>query len=245
MSDKPTERERFSTEVLRAETSILNLIQDHPKVVADSPFLAVRTGLIAKLLCLNEIYIKIVDVPGSILELGSWFGQSSVIFENLRAIHEPFNRTRDILSVDTFDGYAEAGGLEISEDEIAKYNTGAAWLTALEEIQGAHHAINTKATGRSPFRNIVGNILDDDFWSSNDLTSPIALCYFDIATYDTTRAMLQAVLPMMSSGGIVLLDDFGSSYVGVLKALREENIFQRFEVKHCKYFPSKLYLRVE
>ena len=40
-----------------------------------------------------------------ILEFGTRFGHNLVVFENLRAIYEPFNKTREIVGFDTFEGY--------------------------------------------------------------------------------------------------------------------------------------------
>src|SRR6188768_4162623 len=56
--------------------------------------LYIRSGALAKMLFLNELYEKIVPIPGVICEFGVWWGQSLVMFENLRAVHEPYNHTR-------------------------------------------------------------------------------------------------------------------------------------------------------
>jgi len=63
-------------------------------------------SLLARLLAVQEIYQRILDLPGSILDIGTWRGQTAVICENLRAIYEPLNFQRRILAFDTFEGYS-------------------------------------------------------------------------------------------------------------------------------------------
>ena len=137
--------------------SLLKEMSEALKLSADNPYLFVRTGLIAKLFFYKELYEIIVSVPGSIVEVGSWFGQTSVLFENIRAIIEPFNYSRKIVSFDTFDGYNETSGLNIGSQEILKYKVEDNWIDLLEKIQDAHKSINSSA---SIFLNIKGDIRD-------------------------------------------------------------------------------------
>ena len=64
-----------------------------------------KSSALAKILFLNEVYQEIVKVPGDIVEFGTWWGQNLIVFENLRAIYEPFNKNRHITGFDTFSGY--------------------------------------------------------------------------------------------------------------------------------------------
>ena len=44
-----------------------------------------------------EIYRKILDVHGVIMEFGVRWGRNLALFESLRGIHEPFNHNRKIV----------------------------------------------------------------------------------------------------------------------------------------------------
>lgn len=46
-----------------------------------------------------------MPLPGAILDLGTWRGQTAVLCENFRAILEPLNFQRRIHAFDTFTGY--------------------------------------------------------------------------------------------------------------------------------------------
>src|SRR6266508_2691368 len=67
--------------------------------------LYVRGSALVKFLVLNDLYLRILDLPGIVVEFGTWWGQNMVLFENLRAIYEPFNKTRTVVGFDTFSGY--------------------------------------------------------------------------------------------------------------------------------------------
>lgn len=67
--------------------------------------LFMRSSALTKILFVHELYSLIKDIPGVIMEFGCWWGQNLILFENLRAIYEPFNQARRIIGFDTFQGY--------------------------------------------------------------------------------------------------------------------------------------------
>ena len=233
MKKTASEREMATPEVLAAEAQISEVINKHPGIVADSPFLVIRTGLLAKLFFLQDVYQQIVGVPGDFIELGSWYGQTSIILENLRAIYEPFNLTRKIISVDTFSGYPESSGLNINSNEIEKYNAGEVVRRIMHFNRHTPASTVERSDQTSP---ILKAYFDGRFWEMKCLN--IAFCYFDIAT--ETTSMLSNVLPRMVKNGIIVIDVLALP-TGGLRALQEENIFQRFEVIQSKIYP--LYFR--
>lgn len=223
-----------SEEFLKDSGESLNLFHDNP-------YLFVRTGLIAKLFFFKELYEMIQSVPGSLVEVGCWYGQSSILFENIRAIIEPFNYSRKIISFDTFDGYKETTGLNISENEILKYLVEDNWIKSLNLLQKAHKTINNSA---SKFVNIKGDIRETipDYFNKHH--EPIALAYYDIATYDTLKVTFNTLLPQISRGGVFVFDDYGYQYEGVNQFLMDHDVTKKYRLIHSKYYKSKVYLTV-
>ena len=84
--------------------------------------LYIRGSYLVKFLVLNDLYLRIKDLPGDIFEFGTRFGHNMVVFENLRAIYEPFNKTRKIIGFDTFEGYKNHSNKD-SGSEIFKEDT--------------------------------------------------------------------------------------------------------------------------
>ena len=234
-----TERVLSTENRLNAESTLKKLMQSDNVDAFNNPYLFARTGILSKFLVMDDLYRKILNVPGNIIEVGSWFGQSSVIFENLRAIHENFNITRRIISLDTFSGYIENSGLDITEDEINKYNTGHDWLEQLKIIQKSHKVINNSSTD---FINKKGDIRETLPEILKELQEPVSMVYYDIATYDTLESTFNAILPYVGKGSIFIFDDFGPQYKGVSNFLIDNKIFQKYKIKHCNLYKSKLYL---
>lgn len=236
-----TERLLMNSKRMLAEEGLKKLSSELD-IHFDNPFLLMRTGLVAKLFFLKEIYEEIIDIPGSIFEVGSWFGQSSIIFENIRAILEPFNNTRNIVSFDTFEGYVETTGLNISKAEIDKYQVSKNWVEQLSAVQLMHKDINNSVTN---FKNIKGDILTTlpEYLKTNN--EPIAMVYYDIATYDTLKFTFETLLPHIVKGGIFILDDYGHQYEGVNRYLIESKIIKNYKLRCSKFYKSKLILKIE
>lgn len=62
----------------------------------------------ARILFMHDLYLKILNVPGSIIELGTHWGQNVALFSTFRTIYEPQNIGRKVIGFDTFDGLTEA-----------------------------------------------------------------------------------------------------------------------------------------
>jgi len=102
--------------------------------------LYIRSGALAKMLFLNELYEKIVPIPGVICEFGVWWGQSLVLFENLRAVHEPYNHTRRVIGFDTFTGYPAVGAHDKRSETISEgvYSVAAGYEDYLSQLIDYH-----------------------------------------------------------------------------------------------------------
>ncbi len=60
---------------------------------------------LSRLIYYNELYKKIIEVPGVICEFGVQWGATLAQLVNLRGIYEPFNHSRTIFGFDTFEGF--------------------------------------------------------------------------------------------------------------------------------------------
>lgn len=60
---------------------------------------------LSRILFMHEIYKKIINTHGVIMEFGVRWGQNLALFENFRGMYEPFNYNRKIIGFDTFNGF--------------------------------------------------------------------------------------------------------------------------------------------
>ena len=78
--------------------------------------LYLKRHALSRILFMDDLYKKIINVNGSIIEFGVRWGQNMALFENFRGIYEPYNYTRKIIGFDTFSGFPEV----VSKDGVAE-----------------------------------------------------------------------------------------------------------------------------
>src|SRR3989344_3020972 len=61
---------------------------------------------LSRIIHIHDLYERILDVHGIVVEFGVRWGQNLALFESLRGMYEPYNYTRKIIGFDTFSGHA-------------------------------------------------------------------------------------------------------------------------------------------
>ena len=69
----------------------------------------IRRQNLTRLLALYELFKKVLNVKGSIIECGIYRGFGLMAWANMSAILEPANITRRIYGFDTFEGFTSCG----------------------------------------------------------------------------------------------------------------------------------------
>ena len=62
---------------------------------------------LSRILFMHELYKKILEVHGVIIEFGVRWGQNLSLFTSFRGMYEPFNYNRKIIGFDTFEGFSK------------------------------------------------------------------------------------------------------------------------------------------
>ena len=95
----PSSNYEKQREILLKEITTLKLSNSQISMLSIS-----RTE-ITRILYYNEIYKKILDKPGVIMEFGVQYGESLSTLIKLRGVYEPYNYNRKIIGFDTFVGF--------------------------------------------------------------------------------------------------------------------------------------------
>lgn len=207
-----------------------------------------RSSVLVKFLVLSEIYQRIKNVPGQLMEFGTWWGQNLILLENLRAIYEPFNKQRVIVGFDTFDGYRSLSDRDKASDVWSKnsYSTGVEYVEHLRELLEVHEGSNALGHLRGRHRLVVGDVeLTAAQYFVDHPETIVAFAYFDMALYAPTKAALCAIKPHLISGSVILLDELTwAESPGEAIAFKE--VFTRNEVRvhKCELYPSKAILTI-
>jgi hypothetical protein len=225
------------TEAMTADAAQLAARRQLEQLFAESPLaradlllnlgLYARASLLVKFLVMNEIYQRVKDVPGALLEFGVGYGQDLVLLENLRSIHEPSNKQRLILGFDTFP--ADGGAVPRGYRE---------YLASLLE---AHEGDNALGQARGNHRLIEGDaeVTVPRYFKDHPETI-VALAFFDIGDHGPTKAALEAIVPAMVPGSVVVFEQLtGPGAHGEAIAFKEVLGGMTFKIETCPYYPSK------
>ena len=208
-----------------------------------------RTSVLAKFILLSDIYKRVVSIPGSIVEFGTWYGQNLVILENLRAIYEPFNKQRRIIGFDTFAGYTDPSDKDKQSDVWAEgsYSTGSEYKDYLEELLKIHESSNILGHNIGNHELVVGDVSQTaPVFFSNNKSQIVAFAYFDMGLYEPTKIALEALIPNLVPGSIILFDELTwSESPGEAIAFKEVFLGSRYEIETCRIFPSKTIVTIK
>ena len=214
--------------------------------------LFIRGSLLARLLAIDEVYRKIVHLPGNIFEFGCWRGQTTVVCENLRAIHEPFNKLRRIVAFDTFDGYAGMSGKDrpsASFHEGSYAVGGAAYADFLRRLLEIHEGNNALPHVRNVHRVVVGNALETvPAYFADHPESLVALAFFDLDLYEPTAAVLKELLRanVLVPGAVLAFFQLTRDELlpGDAIAFKEAFAGRRYTMERSKYYSSLTFVTV-
>lgn len=243
-----TSQNRSANSTLEARKQLYRLFSERP--MSDEDLLVnlsmyMRSGSLAKLLFLNEMYQKIIDLPGVICEFGVWMGASTVAFENLRAVYEPYNYQRRVIAFDTFAGYVGIGQSDIRSDIISEgiYTVSEGYEKYLAELLEYHEKENVMSHVKK--HTLVkgdASITCSEFLNNNPEVL-VAMAYFDMALYEPTLKCLEAIKPRLIKGSVLVFDELcHHDYPGETRAVVEILGTQNYEIKRSKFLPDRSYM---
>lgn len=235
-----------SSEQLSFRERLQDAFENSPLSLEDRLFnigMYTRSSVLVKFLVMSEIYQRIRQIPGCLIEFGTWWGQNMILLENLRAIHEPFNKQRSIIGFDTFEGYSSLSERD-KKSEVwneNSYSTGKDYMRYLRELLETHEGCNALGHVRGRHKLIDGDVTQTapQYFKEHPETI-VAFAYFDMALYEPTKAALVAIKPHLISGSILLMDELTwEESPGEAIAFKE--VFSRGEVsiEKCSLYPSK------
>ena len=163
-------------------------------------------------------YICKNNIPGDWVECGVWKGGSSMM---AALSFKHFNKFRDLWLYDTFEGMSEATKEDVSwQGEKGKDYKEPEW-PGVQEVQFNMDSTGYNNTGiainSKHIRYVIGKVED-----TLHKTTPvrIAILRLDTDWYKSTLYELQQLYPLLISGGVLIIDDYGH-WEGARKAVDE------------------------
>lgn len=210
--------------------------------------LFIRRQDFSRILYINALYQKIINVHGIVVEFGVRWGRNLALFESFRGIYEPFNHNRKIVGFDTFEGFPSVHEKDGEADIIA---TGSWSVTKnyeeyLKQVLD-YHEQESPISHIKKYSLVKGDatIEIEKFLQENPETI-IALAYFDFDIYEPTKKCLEAIKDYVTKGSIIGFDELNvHDYPGETLAFKEVFELDRYRITHSPYSPTQSYIVIE
>lgn len=169
--------------------------------------LTIKRQSISRILYYDELYRKIVGVPGVICEFGVQWGATLSQLISLRGIHEPYNHSRKIYGFDTFSGFHSIDHNDGEYNTEGDYSVDSAHFEILHEILKLHE-MNAPLPHLKKWDLIKGDAsLTVGPWLSENPHVVISMAIFDMDVYKPTRDVLEVILPRLTRGSLLVFDE--------------------------------------
>ncbi len=167
-------------------------------------------------------YIGRNKIPGAIVECGVWKGGSMMAAAEALRLHGDV--ARELFLYDTFEGMSEPGELDktwagesatglLAVDPDREKNL----LWCYSTLETVQQGMQSAGYPEERIHYVCGKVEDT---IPATLPGEIALLRLDTDWYESTRHELLHLFPLLSKGGVLILDDYGH-WQGARKAVDE------------------------
>jgi len=202
---------------------------------------------LTRILFMNDLYKKALDVHGIVVEFGVRWGQNLALFESFRGIYEPFNHNRKIVGFDTFDGFPAVHEKDGNRDFISEgaFSVTKGYKEYLNQIL-EYHEKESPISHIKKFALVEGDATEEinKYLDANPQTI-IALAYFDFDLYEPTKKCLEAIKPFLTKGSILGFDELNTpDFPGETVALKEVFGLDKFKIARSPYSSRQSYIEI-
>ena len=167
-----------------------------------------------KIIARYELFKKIMDKPGDIVECGVFKGSGFFTWVKLVQIFKP-NTPCNVIGFDFFDS---------NRDQVFQHEQDASCLD--EHQDGWRNPADIlsacKAWGANNVELHAGNVIETTKrYASEQLGSRISLLYLDVDNYEGSLACLENLYPLVVRGGMVVFDEYALRTYGESDAVDE------------------------
>lgn len=203
---------------------------------------------LSRILLMDHLYKKIIDVQGVIFDFGTRWGHNMAIFAALRGIYEPFNRHKKIVGFDTFSGFPQISKEDGKSDLMRLGNISVTrnYVNYLEQIMDYQEKSNPLSHIKK-YEIRQGNaVVEIDKYFNQYPETIVAMAYFDFDIYLPTKKCLEAIRPHIVQGTVLAFDELNDhDSPGETGALNEVFGLSNIRLKRYRYTSRTSYFVVE
>jgi hypothetical protein len=200
---------------------------------------------LSKMLFMNDLYKKIIDVNGIVIEFGVRWGKNLVLFESFRGIYEPFNHKRKIVGFDTFEGFISVHEKDGASDiaTVGNYRVTPDYKAYLEKILDYHEQESPISHIKKYYLVHGDATVEVEKYFKDYPETIVALMYFDFDLYEPTKKCLEVVKNHITKGTIIGFDQLNDhDFPGETLALKEVFGLDKYKIRKSPYSSVQSYI---
>lgn len=213
---------------------------EHEKKVWEAEnlfYLNAKTSRLGKFIYHYEIYKKIIDIPGDILEFGVFKGASFSRFLSFRTILENQD-SRKIVGFDDF-GTFTVKGTKDDRSFAKKFNNMLGKGIDQKKLEKL-----LKKNKHNNFELIKGDVVKTlPTYLNRNKGFKIALLHLDLDIFRPTKYVLEKLFSRMQKNGIILIDDYSEIY-GATKAIDDFLKKKKLKVEKLSYYKRPSFIKI-
>lgn len=153
-----------------------------------------------------ELYKRIINLPGDVVELGVFKGSSLIQFATFRELLEN-EKSRKIIGFDVFGKFPSAEKIASDAKFIDEWNN--KFEKEFVSKQDIYNSLEHKRIRNVEL--VEGDIHDTiDEYIGNNPHTRIALLHIDTDAYEPAKAGLEKLYDRVVRGGIIIFDDYAT-----------------------------------
>lgn len=209
-------------------------LQD-PEFLANNPYLFATRQEIGDTLARIELFKKIFDIPGYIVECGSNTGNHLMLFALLSTVYEPYAINRKLICFDTFDGFRSIN--TEADGDLSKHDFSNSDFDLLKKCTSIYD-MNRNLSHINKINLVRGDAVEKiPEWKKQNKEAVISLLYLDFDIYEPTLVALDNLFELVPRGGIIAFDEFSyDKFPGETSAFKEI-LGLDFELKKFNFHP--------
>lgn len=240
-----------SDEEVNTEKKVYNLFQNCPVYsgeILSNLGLFLNTKTFARLLFANEVYRRIVDIPGVVMEFGVEWGGNLATFSALRGIYEPYNVRRKIIGFDTFEGFPHVDEKDGNAPLIGVGNLSLPehYIDYLDQIMDLQEK-NQPLSHIKKYELVKGDAcVTVPKYLEEHPETVISLAYFDFDLYEPTKVVLNTIKDRLIKGSIIGFDELNDpSCPGETLAVMETLGLDKLRLKKVPWCTKPCWFELE
>ena len=170
-----------------------------------------------KIIVRYELFKKSLKIPGDIIECGVFKGTGHIFWLKLLEIFD-HNSLKKVIGFDTFSSFPKST-LNFEKEGARKF------LSESKFSKNSMNQINKKIKKAGLIKRselIKGDIIKtSETYINKNRGFRISLLHLDLDTYEGTKHALKNFFPLVSKGGVVVFDEYGSRGWGESEAVDE------------------------